>query len=311
MTTIGVLGLGLIGGSVALAAQRAGYAVLGWDTDRATRDAAAEAGLGVTEDFSTASLVVLAIPLPDLTGRLSDTLGDLHLAADATITDVGSVKVPVAAAMRSAGLAERYVGGHPMAGTERSGFRAADPTLFTGARWALCVTDGETEMARWLGVAALATHLGGQVLAVTPAEHDAAMGVVSGLPHLLALALAASAVRSGPLVPELAAGSFADLTRVAGSHPTLLRAVTEDNEPAVRAALRQVLAQIDRPWADLVEAGHAARAQLTGPGDARPAITEATVTGAQDLLELGWSGAVIEAVDPDAGKVWHRGPGSR
>jgi len=307
MTTIGILGLGLIGGSFALTAERVGHQVVAWDADGVTREEAGTRGLTVSPDLSAAELIVLAVPMPALTERLATTLAEVDVSSDATITDVGSLKQPVAAAMHAAGLAERYVGGHPMAGTERSGFQAASPDLFTGASWALCLDpDDPVPVDRWLRAAAVVTDLGAGVVPITPVEHDEAMAMVSGLPHLLALALSAAAESSAPVVRSLTAGSFADLTRVAGSGPALLHAVTRQNAPAVRAALRLVLDQLDRPWEDLIRSGHEARQSWPSGGSAgkRPSPEpQSAVPNAQQLLELGRAGTVIEAVDLAAGLI--------
>ncbi|MGI8722192.1 MAG: prephenate dehydrogenase [Geodermatophilaceae bacterium] len=311
MTRIAVVGLGLIGGSLALAARQAGHAVLGWDADPRTREEAAGRGLTISTDLSSAEVIVLAVPVPALTKGLPALLASVRLPDGATITDVASVKQPVVAAMRAAGLLARYVGGHPMAGTERSGFPAATADLFTGARWALCLDDdsSDSQLSRWLEVAAVLTGLGVEMLALTPAEHDTALAVVSGVPHLLALALAASAQRYGPLARTLAAGSFTDLTRVAATAPTLLESVTLGNEPAVRAALRLVQEQLDRPWKELIEAGHAARKSLSNTVIAdRTTSAEVSVVGARQLLELCRGGAVIETVDIGAGLIGYRSP---
>lgn len=309
MTRIGIIGLGLIGGSLALAARRAGHDVTAWDADAATREEAARGGVAVLADLSGAELIVLAVPMPDLTDALASTLAAVGISDSATITDVGSLKQPVVDAMRAAGVAERYVPGHPMAGTEHSGFGAASPDLFVGRRWALCLDSDHTDVARWLQVAAVITSLGAHVLPLLPSEHDSAMAMVSGLPHLLALALASSARDSGALVWALAAGSFADLTRVAASSPALLRAVTEQNEPAVRAALRRLEDQLDQPWGDLIKNGHEARKSLVSGGEGdRPAVEKAAAAGTQELLALGRTGTVIVAVDPATSKVWHRSP---
>ncbi len=342
MSRIAVVGLGLIGGSFALAARQAGHVVVAWDADPRTRDEAAGRGLTISTDLSSVDLVVLAVPMPALTDGLPALLAGVQLPDEATITDVGSVKAPVAAAMQAVGLAERYIGGHPMAGSELSGFPAATADLFTGARWVLCLTSApsgrdddisdvaagrvagrrrvsatsgrdddisDSQLSRWLELAAVLTGLGVSVLALTPAEHDTALGMVSGVPHLLALALAAAADRSGPLARTLAAGSFADLTRVAGTAPTLLHSVTLRNEPAVRAALRLVSEQLDRPWDELIKAGYAARNSLSSN-----ATTEQThsatvpIVGAGQLLDLCRDGAVIESVDIDAGLIEYRRP---
>jgi prephenate dehydrogenase len=319
MTTIGTVGLGLIGGSIALAAARAGHPVVAWDPDPETCEQARQLGLTITEDFSDAELIVLASPMPALTEGLTATLASVRVSDTALITDVGSVKQPVAEAMRSAGLAQRYIGGHPMAGSERTGFTAATPDLFTGARWVLCLHDDNSdgnaddadEVRRWLHVAALITDLGAGVVPMSAAEHDAATALVSGVPHLLALALARAAEVSGPAIQTLAAGSFTDLTRVASSSPTLLHAVTEGNAPALRSALRLVLNQLDQPWPDLIEHGHAARHRAldrSGGGQPPGGCETVTVSGARGLLELGRAGAVIETVDPIAGVVGYRRP---
>lgn len=336
MTAIGIVGLGLIGGSVALAARDGGHTVTAWDVAKGARAGAMRRGLRVQGDLSGAELVVLAVPMADLTDGLAATLAAVQISDTATITDVGSLKEPVVYAMRSAGLARRFVGGHPLAGTEEHGFGAANPALFAGKRWALCLDDdrsghdagddradhdtgggrdtngADTDLARWLRVAEFATSLGAQVIPVLPSEHDEAMAMVSGLPHLLALALAASARESGPLVAALAAGSFADLIRVAGSDPALLHALTEQNEPAVRAALRQLQDRLSRPWSELIATGHAARKSLLGSTESdRRAGRQAAAADPQELLALGRSGAVIEAVDPSTATVWHRTPAAR
>lgn len=310
MTTIGIVGLGLIGGSLALAARRAGHVVTAWDAAEGTREQAAQQGLTVRADLTGAELVVLSVPMADLTHGLAATLAGVGVSDTATITDVGSLKQPVADAIRVAGLAERYVGGHPMAGTERHGFGAASPDLFAGKRWALCLTGVEPDVARWLQVAAVLTDVGAEAVAITPAEHDAAMATVSGLPHLLALGLSAAAADAGPLLATLAAGSFADLTRVAASDPRLLHAVIDDNQPALRLALRRLLDQLDRPWPDLIRDGNTAKDRLSR-GTSAEAYSERgrlVVSGPRDLLEIGRIGGVIEAVDPLDRTIHYRNP---
>jgi len=312
MTSIGVVGLGLIGGSLALAARRAGHDVLGWDSDAATREGAAGDGLTVSADLREAEIVVLAVPMPDLTAALRATMDSVSLPAAATITDVGSLKKPVAEAMGAIGRAGHYVGGHPMSGTERNGWPAASADLFIESAWVLCLSGGEDDehLDRWLEVAAVCTDLGARVVAMTPDEHDAAMAMISGVPHLLALALSAAAARADPLIPALAAGSFADLTRVAGSSPTLLKALTEGNEVAVRAALHAVVEQLDGRWEDLIEAGHAARESLqrSAATDTRSPMTEVPMSSAGELLRLCGGGVVIETVDAQGRLIGYREP---
>jgi prephenate dehydrogenase len=297
---VAVVGLGMIGGSVArrLAPD---HDVQVWDTDPGTRQAAERAGLRVTDDLARLELVVVATPLeamPTVLSRLSISDGPL-------VTDVGSVKMPVLAAARAAGLARRYVGGHPMAGVERSGFAASDPELLAGAVWVLTLEE-DTELAGWLTVAELVTAAGGRVLPATAAAHDEAQARISGLPHLLAAALAVSGGAGGPFAGALAAGSFRDGTRVAGTRPELIAALCDGN----RAALAQVL---DEALADLTlardalaggdtvlplaTAGHAARRAWA---EAAPAVRVTLDRDApslrDDLLALGAAGGLLHAL---------------
>ncbi|WP_104530584.1 prephenate dehydrogenase, partial [Blastococcus saxobsidens] len=246
---VGVVGLGQLGGSLAAALVAAGREVSGWDVDPAAREAAAARGVRITREFT--GVVVLAVPLPAMTTALEG----LAIDPAATVTDLGSVKVPVVETLGAA-FGGRFVGGHPMCGTERSGHEATDPGLFAGARWALCLEPG-TELPRWLRVAEIALAAGAEVVPVTAAEHDDAVAAISHVPHLLAAALAAAAADAGPLALALAAGSFRDGTRVIGSDPAFVTAMVEGNAAPTAAALARVRAQLDRPWPDLVAAGNA------------------------------------------------------
>jgi prephenate dehydrogenase len=284
---VAVVGLGQLGGSLAAALVAAGRQVSGWDVDSAARAAAEARGVRITREL--AGLVVLAVPLP----VMASALDGLTVAADATITDLGSVKTPV---LRSVGetFGNRYVGGHPMCGTERSGHEAVDPTLFTGARWAVCL-EPDTDMRRWMRVAELALAVGAEVVPVTAAEHDDAVAVISHLPHLLAAALAATAGDAGPLAIALAAGSFRDGTRVAGSDPGFVTAMVEGNAGPTAAALARFQTQLTQPWPALVTAGHAV---VAGSGAGRAAMTgrRRDVRVPLDrtaLLTLGRAGGVV------------------
>ncbi|MPQ97997.1 prephenate dehydrogenase/arogenate dehydrogenase family protein [Modestobacter sp. I12A-02628] len=279
---VSVLGLGQLGGSLAAALAAAGRPVSGWDVDPAARDAAAAAGVRVSDRLE--GVVVLAVPLP----VLATALDGLELAEDATVTDLGSVKVPVQQAL-GARLGDRFVGGHPMCGTERSGHAAADPALFRGARWAVCLEPG-TSPARWLRVAEVALAVGAEVVPVTAAEHDDAVAAISAVPHLLAAALAAAAADAGPLALSLGAGSFRDGTRVVGSDPAFVTALLEQNAGPVATALAAVQRQLARPWPELVADGHAARAAWAGPAGRRPVRVPLDRTA---LLAVGRAGGAV------------------
>jgi prephenate dehydrogenase len=276
---VAVVGLGQLGGSLAAALVAAGRPVTGWDTDPAAREAAAARGVAIGRELG--GVVVLAVPLPAMAGALDG----LTVAPDATVTDLGSVKTPVRAALEPR-WGGRYVGGHPMCGTERSGHGATDPELFRGARWALCLDEG-TELPRWLRVAEVALAVGAEVVPATSAEHDAAVAAVSHVPHLLAAALAAAAAEAGPLALALAAGSFRDGTRVAASDPASVTAMLEGNAAPTAAALTRVRDQLERPWPELVTAGHAVRSAHAGRREVRVPLERAA------LLSLGRAGGAV------------------
>jgi prephenate dehydrogenase len=233
----------------------------------------------ITQELS--GVVVLAVPLP----AMATALDDLSVDPDATVTDLGSVKTPVLAGLGPA-LGGRLVGGHPMCGTERSGHTAVDPGLFAGARWAVCL-ESDTELPRWLRVAELALAVGAEVVPVTAVEHDEAVAAISHVPHLLAAALAAAAADAGPLALALAAGSFRDGTRVAGSDPAFVTAMVEGNAGPTAVALRGVQEQLARPWPDLVAAGHAVAARRPGRRAVRVPLDRAA------LLAVGRAGGAI------------------
>ncbi|MGW4328308.1 prephenate dehydrogenase [Nocardia sp. NPDC004573] len=306
-----VLGTGLIGGSLLRAAVAADYDGWGYNRSAAGARAARADGFDVTEDLpaalrraaATDALIVVAVPMPAVDHMLSAIAG---YAPECAITDVVSVKGPVAAAVREHGLAQRYVGGHPMAGTSESGWAATDPDLFRDAVWAVGVDQG-TRADPWARVVRLALDCGSVVVPVVAAEHDRAVARVSHLPHVLAEALALVGAAGGDLALGLAAGSFRDGTRVAGTAPDLVRAICEPNSAALLEALDDALTVLGaardnlrdkRSLADLVEAGHDARRryesarrwEITGirPGDH---------DWLADLRAAGERGGVITRLD--------------
>ena len=305
---VGIVGLGLIGGSVARRLAPV-HEVVGWDPDAATRGLATEAGLRMAGSIEAAAagadVAIVATPL----GAAGTVLTTLSTSDCRVVTDVGSVKAPVLVAARAAGLGGRFVGGHPMAGTERSGFAAADPALLDGAAWVLCVEE-DTDVSAWLTVATLLTGAGCRVVPCPAATHDATLARVSGLPHLLAVALAAAGAGGGPLAATLAAGSFRDGTRVAGSRPELIAALCDGNRAALaagagrdaRPAHRRARRARRRPL------GAAARRPPATPparrwSETRPTIPEhldpRTPTIRENLLGLGAAGGFVDSVRPD------------
>jgi prephenate dehydrogenase len=266
-----VLGLGLIGGSVMRAAKSAGREVFGYNRSIDGVEAARFDGFDATASLdevlaraaATDALIVLAVPMPALPIML-EHIG--ALAPDCALTDVTSVKVAVQQAVQDYGLLDRFVGGHPMAGTAHSGWAAGDAKLFTDASWVVSVDD-HVDAVVWAEVMRLALDCHAVVVPARSDEHDAAAAAISHLPHLLAEALAVTAA-DVPLAFGLAAGSFRDGTRVAATAPDLVRAMCEANSKELRSTLDQAIDLLTQARdglatagsvANLVEAGHAAR----------------------------------------------------
>jgi prephenate dehydrogenase len=261
-----VVGTGLIGGSILFGLHRAGLDVTGWDPDPATRQVVRDAGVTCPDELTAAvhdrAVVFLCGPLPTLPETLRVVAGATD--ADCVLTDVGSTKGTVAEYAAAHGLTDRFVPGHPMAGTDRAGIGAAVPDLFDGAAWVLCpAADGLPAFRRLATL--LVTAFEARVVPMAPDEHDAVVALASHVPHLLAGALAGAAGRS-PLrdaVLALAAGSFRDGTRVAGTPAERTANMLLGNRDhvlrelaAVRAFLDELAAALADADAELLTAGH-------------------------------------------------------
>ena len=234
---IGVLGPGLIGGSLLLALRRllpdvelAAGAPSARTREAVRASGAADRVFDPAEEpppraFAGFDLVFLAAPPRVVCGDLPSFRGaDVGL-----IVDVASVKGSVLEAARGLG---NFIGGHPMAGTEGVGFGAADPELFRGAAFLYCVPpDYAAGEGRKAALLALLGALGMRCFAMDAAEHDRRLAIISHLPHAAAFALAGVAAETGdPMLARLVGGGFRDTTRIAASAPALwtdiLRAVT-------------------------------------------------------------------------------------
>lgn len=249
--SVAVAGLGLVGGSLARLLHARGIEVTGFDTTTSTRAAARAEGLRVVDDVAELcdqepDVLVLAVPLRAM--RAVTTEVARHVRGATVVTDVGSVKGAVRDAVRAAGLEARYVGAHPMAGTEHSGFDASDPDLLDGASWAMTV-DPTTRADAFAAVLRLVTGpLGGTVHVVTDDVHDESAALISHVPHVLATELlgvvADAPVRDVAL--GLAAGSFRDATRVGRTDPRRTEAMVTENAAWVASALRVVVRDLER-----------------------------------------------------------------
>ncbi|MGH3148211.1 MAG: prephenate dehydrogenase/arogenate dehydrogenase family protein [Rubrobacter sp.] len=230
--TLGIVGVGLIGGSVGLAAREAGWQVVGVDRQEVLEEALR---IGAIDRASTlkeargADLVVLAAPISkvtDLVTRLPPT--------EALVTDVASTKGAIVSESERQNL--RFVGGHPMSGSQLSGVANASDDLFKGARYFLTPTD-RTDPDDYREVAGFVRGLGAVPTAVDPEKHDLLMAALSHLPHLMAAALLKVASDISPEALSFAGPSFRDLTRVGASNPALWSDILAENAPALGEAL--------------------------------------------------------------------------
>ena len=265
LKTLAVIGVGLIGGSFAMALRRAGIAtrVVAFDRDRAALESAASLGVidtaadSVTEAVKGADLIVVAVPVRSAGPVLHDVA--LAMDADAVVTDVGSTKAEVVDVARGE-LRERFprfVPAHPIAGRETSGVESALPELFRGARVVLTPVDEtapdavDTVRGAWDAV-------GGRVVLLDAAEHDRIFAAVSHLPHMLSFALVseiASRSNSADLL-GFAAGGFRDFTRIAASSPQMWRDIAMQNREAILAEMDRYAARL-AVFRELIERGEA------------------------------------------------------
>ena len=250
---VGIVGLGLIGGSLGLDLQADGWDVQGLVHRSATAERAKERGL--VSDVSTdpacldgCDLVILALPIPLLLHPEPSLLE--ALPAEAVITDVGSVKQPVLEAWR--GRHPRFVASHPMAGTALAGVEAGIKGLFRGRPW-IATPEPKTDPSALAMVQSLALSLGSHWLTAAAAQHDQAVALISHMPVLVSAALLRAVgderdpeIRRLALV--LASSGFADTTRVGGGNPDLGVAMASTNRGALLrslAAYRWSLEQLE------------------------------------------------------------------
>jgi prephenate dehydrogenase len=291
-----VVGLGLIGGSVLRGAVAGGRRAWGASASPTDSEQAEAAGFTVLPSVADAlrratdadALVVLAVPLP----AVGEVLGAVaEYAPTCRLTDVVSVKRPVADSVRRLVPAARYVGGHPMAGTAESGWSAGSAELLRDAAWVVG-TEDDTSVPDWLAVAELALDCGAQVVPAGIDEHDAAVARVSHLPHLLASVLASVGADGGPLALALAAGSFGDATRVAGSRPELVRAMCEGNRAALLTAVDDALGRLGVARGSLASTGSLAATIDTGHQGRLSYQRQRSAGRERQLVDLGQPGAL-------------------
>jgi len=276
---LAVVGTGLIGASVGLAARAAGVdEVRGWDVDPDALTAAGERGAvepasSLREALADAELAVVAAPVAVLPGEVADVLA--ASSGDTTVTDVGSTKGAVTSAVTD----ERFIGGHPVCGSEAHGPEHANGELFQGATWFLTPV-AATDPARYRTLHGFVASLGAVPVAVDPQAHDRLVALTSHLPHVLANLLLNHAGTSrieghDPLAA--AGGSLRDMTRVAGANPRIWVDIFLDNADALSLALsehRRRVEQVERALAN-GDAGFLARWIAEASGNRRRMLTQA------------------------------------
>lgn len=305
---VNVVGLGLIGSSIALALRSASRRVVGSDSDPAVEAEAVR--LGIVDEIGRvrdAEVSIVAVPPDQIVGVVEDLLA----TTSGSVTDVGSVKARPAASVHD----PRYVPGHPMAGNERAGIAGADPDLFRGAAWVLCPGSATSDVA-FAAVAEIVRDVGAEVVVLEPGRHDDLVAVISHLPHLAAATLMRLAARRADdhvAVLRLAAGGFRDMTRIASGSPDIWPGICRQNRSALLAALDEFaagLAEVRR----YVEAGdddrllallrEARRGRSNLP--ARVAATERLVEVRIPIPDRAGAAAEIFSVAAELGvNVWN------
>jgi prephenate dehydrogenase len=242
VSRLAIVGTGLLGTSIALAARRAGVAsVRGWDADPAIlRESAVDRATSLADAVAGAELVVVSVPVGSVVSIVRDAL---TAAPDATVTDVGSTKRVLAAVEDP-----RFVAGHPLAGGATGGPGRASADLFDGAVWFLTpspVADaGRIELVERMVAA-----LGARTVRLDPNEHDRLLAATSHLPHALANLLMRAAARAGEDALGYAGASLREMTRVAGANPSIWADIFVENGDLIAAALAELgdeLAEIER-----------------------------------------------------------------
>jgi prephenate dehydrogenase len=245
---IAVVGVGLIGGSFALALRQAGFAgkLVGVSSPATVRAALArgviDEALPLAEAAAQADVIYLAQPIEKILETLE--VIDALVRPGTLITDAGSTKLAIVQRAAEKIKRGRFVGGHPMAGGERRGVEAAEATLFRG--WPYVLTSPDAELEAWIG------KIGAKLVRLDPAQHDRWVALVSHLPQLISTALA-SVIDDAPETARVAGPAAAGLTRLALSSFDIWRDIFSTNAAAIDGALGAFIARLEELRAALRE----------------------------------------------------------
>lgn len=280
-----IFGTGLIGGSVGMALRNRGWHVSGVDTAEGVAEQAVEVGalsaVGLDHD---ADLVVVATPVRAAGPVIRGVLDSSEWRADTVVTDVGGVKAALVASVDHA----RFVGGHPMAGSEQVGLGGASAELFLGATWVLTPTD-VTDPVAYAKVHNVLADIGANVVALAPDRHDSLVAVVSHVPHLTAatlMNLAAGVGAEHAALLQLAAGGFRDMTRIAAGQPSIWPDVCDDNADAIVATFDLLIEALSEMRRRVADHDRGSILEILGrAADARRALVD-HVPWPDDLVEV-------------------------
>lgn len=242
-----VIGVGLIGGSIALGLRDAGWRVTGDDLDPATLELAIELDVvDATGLDPGAEITFVATPVGGVVDAVTRALAE----TTGIVTDVGSVKAEIASSISD----PRFVAGHPMAGSEQDGVAGSRPGMFRNATWVVTPTDSTSEDA-YRRLREVVRILGGEVVSMEPLAHDEAVARISHVPHLTAatmMVMAAGAGFDNEAVLRLAAGGFRDMTRIAAGGPRIWLDICEQNRSAILGSLDDLIEALENAR-DIVE----------------------------------------------------------
>jgi prephenate dehydrogenase len=278
-----VIGVGLIGGSIGLALRARGWRVLGRDLDEANLVAAVQ--LGAIDAVATDGPVIVDLTfVATPVGAIGMEVERALLQTEGLVTDAGSVKSQLAPLMKN----PRYIGGHPMAGSELDGVAGARADLFEGRTWVLTPTR-ETDDEAFARLRGIIVDFGAEVVSLPPERHDTMVAVVSHVPHLTAASLmgladARSDEHRGLL--RLAAGGFRDMTRIAAGHPGIWPDICAENKDAIVVELDRLVEGLDMVRSLIVNGDRDGLVELLSKARSARLALPARFTRAEELSEI-------------------------
>jgi prephenate dehydrogenase len=236
----GIIGLGLIGGSIGLALKEEGWEVIGRDSDPSRVDEAVRMGaISAEGSMRDCEIVFVATPV----GSIAESVHQAFQEGANAVTDVGSVKGSIVDQVND----KRFIPGHPMAGSEQEGIRGARSDLFRGAAWVLTPPDGSDDDCFEI-VQSCVIGLGADVVVIDPDSHDELVAIVSHVPHLAAgslMRIADNHSQEHRSLLRLAAGGFRDMTHIAGGNTHIWPDICIDNADAILSVINEVIGSLE------------------------------------------------------------------